>query len=262
VYDTEPGSEPQRAEPPIDVLVATFNSAATVEATLTAARKHLPIHRLIVVDRASTDGTPEISRRAGAEVYPDELGLGYARNRALQLADTDPVLFLDSDVIVTRPDFYARALESYQKPRTAAVVGMTVGHRFEYGLPLGLTLVGRAWALAAGIPDTVQSRETYFLQRAARRAGLRVRYVPDAMKHLGTYRSAPHWPEFQGAGIRSTSGLNPREPLYAFIVVLLIHMNSGRPRDLVYTPVFYAKLLRGFLQPDRWGRLDRRQIKA
>jgi hypothetical protein len=139
---------------------------------------------------------------------------------------------------------------------------MTVGHRFEYGLPLGLTLVGRAWALAARIPDTVQSRETYFLQRAARRAGLRVRYVPNAMEHLGTYRSAPHWPEFQGAAIRSTSGLDPREPLYAFIVVLLIHMNSGRPRDLVYTPVFYAKLLRGFLQPDRWGRLDRRQIKV
>jgi glycosyltransferase involved in cell wall biosynthesis len=255
-----PRSEP--TGPAIDVLVATFNSAATLDAALSAARKHLPIHRLIVIDRASTDGTQAIARGAGAEVYVDEIGIGYARNRALQLADTDPVLFLDSDVILTRPDFYARALEAYRVPRTAAVVGMTVGHRFEYGFPLGLTLVGRKWALAAGIPDEVQGRETYFLQRAVRRAGLKVRYVRDAMEHRGTFRSAPHWAEFQGAAIRSSSGMNFREPLYALVVTLLIHMNSGRPRDLVYTPIFYAKLLRGFLRPERWGRLDRRSIRA
>jgi glycosyltransferase involved in cell wall biosynthesis len=257
---THDEKRPPDSPPPIDVLVATFNSAPTLEAALAAARRLLPVHRLIVVDRASTDGTQEIARRAGAEVYGDEVGLGYARNYALRLATTDPVLFLDSDVIITRPDFYARAWEEFAIPRTAAVVGMTVGHRFPYGFPLGLTMVGRQWALEAGIPDSVQSRETYFLQRAARRAGLKVRYVPDAMDHRGTYRAAPSWPEFQGAAIRSTSGMNPREPVYAFVVILLMHMNSGRPRDLVYTPIFYAKLLRGFLQPERWGRMDRRQV--
>ncbi|MFZ0830703.1 MAG: glycosyltransferase [Thermoplasmata archaeon] len=248
--------------PPIDVLVATFNSAATLDAALEAARRHLPVHRIIVVDRSSTDGTPEIAHRWGAEVYPDEVGLGYARNRALQLADTDPVLFLDSDVIISRPDFYARAREAYQAPRTAAVVGMTAGHRFQYGFPLGLTMVGRRWALAAEIPDSVQSRETYYLQRAARQAGLRVRYVPEAMEHRGTYRSAPNWPEFQGAAIRTTSGVNPRELLYALLVIQLIHMNSGRPRDLFYTPIFFSKLVRGFLDPARWGRLDRRRVRV
>jgi glycosyltransferase involved in cell wall biosynthesis len=248
--------------PPIDVLVATFNSAATLEAALEAAQRYLPIHRIILVDRSSSDGTLEIAERWGAEIYVDEVGLGYARNRALQLADTDPVLFLDSDVIVTRPDFYARALEAYQTPRTVAVVGMTVGHRFQYGFPLGLTIVGRRWALAAQIPDAVQSRETYFLQKAARRAGLKVRYVPNAMEHRGTYRSAPNWPEFQGAAIRSTSGLNPRELLYAFLVIQLMHMNSGRVRNMVYTPIFYAKLIRGFLAPNHWGRLDRRRVQV
>jgi glycosyltransferase involved in cell wall biosynthesis len=252
--DTEPGG------PPIDVLVATFNSAATLGAALEAARKHLPVHRIIVLDRSSNDDTPAIAKRAGAEVYVDEIGLGYARNHALQLADTDPVLFLDSDVIVTRPDFYERALAAYQIPRTAAVVGMTVGHRFRYGFPLGLTLISRRWALAAGIPDTIEARATYYLQRAARKAGLKVRNIPEAMEHRGTYRSAPNWPEFQGVGIRSTSGLNPRELLYALLVIQLIHMNSGRPRDVLYTPIFFAKRVRGFLQPARWGRLDRRHV--
>jgi glycosyltransferase involved in cell wall biosynthesis len=248
--------------PSVDVLVATYNSAATLEQSLSSVRRFLPVQRIIVVDRSSTDGTPEIARRWGAEVHDDRTGLGYARNLALRLADTDPVIFVDSDVVLTRPDFYARALEQYSSPHTAAVVGMTVGHRFRYGFPLGLTLVGRQWALDAAIPDDVQARETYFLQRAARRAGLRVRYVPESMEHRGTYRKARHWPEFQGAGIRRSSGWNPRELVYSLVVIQLMHMNSGRVRDMAYTPVFYAKLVRGFLHPGRWSRLDRTTVTA
>lgn len=243
--------------PPVDVLVATYESAATLAETLAAVRHHLPVHHLIVVDRSSHDGSPEIARAAGAVVYDDPIGLGRARNLALERADTDPVLFVDSDVVIERPDFYARALEAYARPRTAAVVGMAMGHAFRYGLPLGLTLLGRRFALDARIPDEVQGRETYFLQRAVRREGLRVRYVLDAMRHHGTYRSAPHWPEFQGAAIRRTSGWNPRELTYAGLVVVLMHVNSGRVRNFVYSPVFFLKLLRGFLDPGRWARLDR-----
>jgi glycosyltransferase involved in cell wall biosynthesis len=243
--------------PPVDVLVATYESAATLGETLAAVRRRVPVHHLIVVDRSSRDGSPEIARAAGAAVYDDRTGLGRARNLALAAADTDPVLFVDSDVVVNRPDFYARALEEYDRPRTAAVVGMSKGHRFRYGLPLGLTLVGRQWVLEAGIPDDVQGRETYYLQRAVRRQGLRTRYVPEAMRHHGTYRSAPHWPEFQGAAIRRASGWNPREVAYAGVVVLLMHLNSGRVRNLAYSPIFYLKILRGFLDPGRWARLDR-----
>jgi glycosyltransferase involved in cell wall biosynthesis len=243
--------------PPIDVLVATYESAATLEEMLASVRRHIPVHHLIVVDRSSRDGSPEIARAAGGIVFDDRTGLGRARNVALSAADTDPVLFVDSDVVIERPDFYARSLEEYARPRTAAVVGMARGHRFRYGLPLGLTLVGRQWALAAGIPDDVQGRETYFLQRAVRRQGLQTRYVPDAMRHHGTFRSAPYWPEFQGAAIRRTSGWNPREVVYAGLVVLLMHLNSGRARNFAYSPVFYLKILRGFLDPGRWARLDR-----
>lgn len=245
------------ALPPIDVLVATYESGATLAEALAAARRHLPIHRLIVVDRVSEDATQRLAREAGAEVYEDRVGLGRARNLALEQATTDPVLFLDSDVVLTRPDFYARALAEYRRPRTAAVVGASLGHRFLYGLPLGLTLLGRRWALSAGIPEAAQGRETYYLQRAARRDGLKVRYVPDAMRHYGTFRSAPHWAEFQGAAIRRSSGLDPRELVYAAMVVVLMHLNSRRWRNVAYSPLFYAKLLRGFVRPSRWDHLVR-----
>jgi len=251
------GSGPSRELPPVDVLVATYESAGTLPETLTAVRSYVPVHHLIVVDRASRDGSAEIARGFGARVFDDRTGLGRARNLALAAADTDPVLFVDSDVVIERPDFYARALEAYALPRTAAVVGMSCGHRFQYGLPLGLTLTGRAWALAAGIPDDAQGRETYYLQRSARRQRLTTRYVPEAMRHHGTYRAAPHWPEFQGAAIRRASGWNPRELTYAAVVVVLMHLNSRRVRNVAYSPVFYLKLLRGFSDPARWARLDR-----
>jgi glycosyltransferase involved in cell wall biosynthesis len=266
--DRLPPAVPKRAERaagengaadlrPVDVLVATYESAGTLAETLAAARAHVPVHHLIVVDRSSRDGSAGIATAHGAMVFDDRTGLGRARNVALAAADTDPVLFVDSDVVIERPDFYARALEEYARPRTAAVVGMACGHRFRYGLPLGLTLIGRRWALAARIPDAAQGRETYYLQRAARQQSLATRYVPDAMRHHGTYRSAAHWPEFQGAAIRRSSGWNPRELAYAAVVVVLMHLNSGRPRNVAYSPVFYLKLLRGFSDPGRWSRLDR-----
>ena len=242
---------------PVDVLVATYESGSTLQEALDSARRFVPVHRINVVDRASRDATRSIAAAAGAEIYDDEVGLGRARNLALTTADTDPVLFLDSDVVITSADFYARARAEYARPHTAAVVGMSEGHRFQYGLPLGLTLIGRKWALGAGIPDAAQGRETYYLQRAARGAGMRVRYVPNAMRHYGTYRRSPYWPEFQGAAIRRSSGWEPRELLYAGLVVVLMHLNSRRVRNVAYSPVFYLKLLRGFLKPDRWARLDR-----
>jgi len=250
-------AETKSSAPPVDVLVATYNSAETLEETLASARQFLPVHCLIVVDRASTDGTVEIAHRFGARVLPDTVGLGYARNQALRTADTDPVLFLDSDVRIVRPEFYAEARAEFARPRTVAVVGMAVGHSFRYGLPLGLTLVGRQWSLRAGIPDRAQGRETYYLQREARRSRGVVRYVGDAMVHRGTYRRSPNWPEFQGASIRRSSGWNPREPAYAAVVVLLMHMNSKRPSYVLYSPIFYGKLIRGFLNPQRWGQLRR-----
>ncbi len=252
----EPAATPG-ALPRTDVLVATYESGATLERALASARRFLPVHRLIVVDRHSRDATREIARRAGAELHEEDLGLGAARNRALELADTDPVLFLDSDVEIVSPEFYSRALREYARPGTAAVVGMSVGHRYRYGLPLGLTVIGRNWSLAARIPDDAQGRETYYLQRAARAQGRVVRYVPDAMRHAGTFRGAPHWPEFQGAAIRRSSGWSPRELAYAAMVVLLMHMNSRKAGNVLYSPVFFLRLMRGFLAPARWGRLDR-----
>ncbi|HEV2449484.1 MAG TPA: glycosyltransferase family A protein [Thermoplasmata archaeon] len=246
-------------EAPVDVLVCTFNSAAHLTEVLEAARRCLPIHRLIVVDRHSTDRTVEIATSFGAEVHVEEVGLGYARRRAVELAETPQVLFLDSDVVIRRPDFLARARAQLARPGTAAVVGCAVGHPFLYGLPLSLTLFDRSWILRVRIPPGVQGRETYYIQRQVREEHRRVRYVPEAFEHFGTYRSSPHWPEWQGAWVRITGGVSVRELLYSGLVVALLLLNSRRLRNIAYAPVFYLKLVRGFMAPQRWREMDRRR---
>jgi glycosyltransferase involved in cell wall biosynthesis len=250
-------SEPADAPPQtVDVLVSTFNSARDLEECFRAARQYLPVHRLIVVDHHSTDGTREIVRRWGGQLHDEDVGLGYSRTLALSLAETPWVLFLDSDVIVRSPTFFAEASQLLRRPGTGAVVGMAVGHRFRYGLPLGLTLLPLAWARQVVIPPNISARETFYFQQALRRDHHKVAYVLDAMEHRSLYRG--HKPEWEGANTRLVAGWSLYQLAYALVVILLIHMNSGRPRNLAYTPIFYAKFLRGFLQPERWRILDRR----
>jgi glycosyltransferase involved in cell wall biosynthesis len=247
--------------PPIDVLVCTFNAGPQLAESLASARRYLPIARLILVDHHSDDETRGIATENGAEIHLEDKGLGYARTLALQLATTDHVVFLDADAILRRPDFYAAALREMAKPNVGAVVAGTVGHPFLYGLPMSLTLLPRKWALRVQVPDRVQGRETFYFQAALRRDRLRVAYVPDSIEHRSLYRRR-HWPEWQGAQIRRVAGWNPRELLYALVVTVLIHVNSRRARDAAYVPIFYLKILRGFLDPRRWGTVDRRRPEA
>ena len=61
------------------------------------------VDRMIVVDTGSQDGTREIARRAGAEVYDHtwKNDFAEARNYALSLSDADWNLILDADEYIT-----------------------------------------------------------------------------------------------------------------------------------------------------------------
>lgn len=253
-----PAGGPARptVDDPVDVLVSTFNSARYLEPCLAAARKYLPVDRLLIADHASTDGTLAIAESFGAEVQTEDRGLAHSRNLLLRAARTPFVVFLDSDVIIRRPDFWNEAVAHFERRRVGAVVGLSVGRRYLYGLPFGLTLLPREWARRVELPDDVQARETYFFQRAMRRDRRSVAYVLDAMEHRSQFRG--HKPEWEGAGTRRVAGFSPRELVYSFMVILMIHMNTRTARGMLYTPIFCAKFLRGYTDPKRWEYLDRR----
>lgn len=252
----DPRPDAPAADERVDVLVSTFNSDRYLEACLASAERYLPVHRILVADHSSDDGTLDIARAHGAEVRTEDRGLGYSRSLLLRAAQTRYIVFLDSDVIIRRPDFWTAAAAEFQHPRVGAVVGLSMGHRYRYGLPFGLTILPREWALTVTVPDDVQARETYYFQQAMRRDRRKVAYVLDAMDHRSQYRG--HKPEWEGAGVRRVAGLSPGELAYSFMVILLIHMKSRSLRSMLYTPIFCAKFLRGYTDPKGWGYLDRR----
>src|SRR6185369_8334423 len=78
------------------VMIAR-DEARCIERCLDSVRAH--VDEMLVLDTGSSDGTPEIARRAGARVasfaWCDDFAA--ARNAALALADADWSLVLDAD---------------------------------------------------------------------------------------------------------------------------------------------------------------------
>lgn len=90
----------------ITVVTPAYNRAHLIGRALDSVfAQQVPPAQVIVVDDASTDGTPEVVRQWAAEhrlpVTVDALssnhGPAFARNRGIELADTEFVAFLDSD---------------------------------------------------------------------------------------------------------------------------------------------------------------------
>lgn len=91
----------------LTVLIATFNGAGTLERTLPAFERLVPPPggwRMVVIDNASTDATPEVLARF-ADRLPltvkriEQQGKNLALNAGLELVVGDLVVFSDDDTI-------------------------------------------------------------------------------------------------------------------------------------------------------------------
>lgn len=84
---------------PVTVVIPAYNAADYLGVTLEALHgQTTPPQRVIVVDDGSIDGTIGVANSMGVEVVSQEQrGPGAARNRALEMADTEFVAFCDAD---------------------------------------------------------------------------------------------------------------------------------------------------------------------
>ncbi|MFO7691981.1 MAG: glycosyltransferase family 2 protein [Vicinamibacterales bacterium] len=104
----------------VTIIIVSFNTRAELEACLASMASAPPSapHRIIVVDNASSDGSPDAVRRNWPEVrlVASERNLGFAaaNNLAIREAATEFVLLLNSDTLVPAGsiDALVRALES------------------------------------------------------------------------------------------------------------------------------------------------------
>jgi glycosyltransferase involved in cell wall biosynthesis len=109
--------------PRIGVIIPARNEAAALPGVLHAI---LPrVAEVIVVDTASTDGTPDIARRLGARVVA-EPRRGYGRACLAGIAalspEVDTVLFMDADA-ADRPEDLGRLLAPIEAGEADLVIG-------------------------------------------------------------------------------------------------------------------------------------------
>ena len=93
----------------LSVVIATKDRAALLDGALASlrAQEGAPEYELIVVDNGSSDPTPAVARKHGAEyVFVAEPNRGKARNAGIARARGDAIAFVDDDVI-TPPHFLA-----------------------------------------------------------------------------------------------------------------------------------------------------------
>lgn len=209
-----------------------------------------PESKIVMIDQSSVDSSVEIARRLGIEVVSHSVGLGYARQLAFDLCETEYLAFVDSDEEIVQPRFFDFAIEALGNPRVGAVVGMSVGHRFVYGLPMGLLVLRTRDFQGGVIPSSINAREEFYVRRRLEREGLASVFVSGAMIHRSQYRKFK--PEWEGANTRIASGIDVGQLMFTAQVVLLQSLNSKSPKNIVYAPLFYLKFLRGFTHPQRW----------
>ena len=115
--------------PSILVLMAAVNEQAGIGPTLRDVKKHTRNSHIVVVDGYSSDKTPKIAAKLGAQVLCRECkGKGDAIAYAISniTGDYDYVIFIDADY--TYPaEFIPPMIETIQKKPS---VGMICGNRF------------------------------------------------------------------------------------------------------------------------------------
>lgn len=111
--------------PQISVVVATLNSARTLDVTLMSLRHQVGCEAVIqVVDSGSTDGTLEICQRWNVPTsYVPPGNMYRAINHGLRSCDTPWLMYINSDDYLY-PDSLARLLSAGENQGAAIVYGV------------------------------------------------------------------------------------------------------------------------------------------
>ena len=154
--------------PKASVVVVTFNNLALNRLCLESlyGRTDWPNFEVIVVDNASTDGTPEYLREAEAR-YPNlravcnetNRGFAAANNQGLTLATGDVLVLLNNDTVVTRGWLTALVRHLAADPTLGLIGPFTNAIANEAKIAVGYDSVEElpAWAASSCASTTARS---------------------------------------------------------------------------------------------------------
>lgn len=213
----------------ISVVVITKNEAHNLRACLESVSW---CDRAIIVDSGSTDGTVELARSMGADVFVTDSwpGFGPQKNFALSKADTEWVLSLDADERVTpelRADILA-AIDSaahsvYAMPRLSQFCGRFIRHAGWYPDPV-VRLFRRG---EARFSDDLVHEKLVFTGAAGMLAHPLLHYsyrdYSDVLRKIEAYSSAGARQAY-AAGKRATPGKALVHGVWAFMRTYVVRL--------------------------------------
>ena len=271
---------------PIDILMPTYNSVEHLDSVLDSLEKAVPNHRLIVVDHYSNDGTLEVLRRHGAEVYFDARSLGHARQLLFEKSTSRILLMLDSDVVIEEDGWFQKAVRllggpsQEGKPVGAVALLPSVNppvelekfKRFWWRLIPSLerefavthsTLVLRESVQGIRIPEELGAAEDVYIWLHIHKKGFVSRTLRVTGIHYFTL-SEKKGP-WMGANLRILQSLVGREALRfvlqnVFLYPFLALIAALFTRDfglLQYNIIRWRGYLIGYLLPARYWKMDR-----
>ena len=259
----------------IDVVVCTKNNADTIKHVLGRILKYVPVNKLIIIDGISKDGTLEIAKEFGAKIYSDQgKGLGYARNMALSIVETEIFAFIDADVLIPKDWFnlikhfkYERVavangfiMFGFNDPILKALSKYQLQNRRYKQINLGNALVRlKSVIKVGGIKRGLPSSEDSELHARLLKHGFKwvvdknvVAYHPRTLKeHLAHMR-------WWGIGDR-VAGSPPTSYLYAIVRSFGSGLNlalQAHPTLLILFPLFRLNRYLGYLEQAKMEKVE------
>ena len=278
--------QPEYSSERIDVLMATYDSARFLESALRSIEKAVPNHRLIVVDHHSNDGTLEILKVHGAEVYYDDTSLGHARQLLIEKSESQIVLMYDSDVVIEDEHWFVRAVRMLGSrseggevigavavlPRLNPPAELERFKRFWWRLLPSLerdffvthsTLFLRRSLKGIHIPEQLGAAEDIYVWMHLRKGGYVSRTITvDGIHHYTLSEKKPRW---MGANLRILQSIVGTEALrfvlqnvmlYPFLA-LIAAMFTWDFSVLRYNVTRWFGYLTGYMFPARYWQIDR-----
>lgn len=127
----------------IDVVITTHQGWEFTKQCLEHLREQTIPHTVIVSDSASTDGTPDNTRRLFPHVtlltHANDPGYAAATNHGVAAGSGDVIVLLNNDTFA-RPDFLERVVAAFEDERVGAVAPLTVRSDERTIDSVGLTL--------------------------------------------------------------------------------------------------------------------------
>lgn len=126
------------SKPTVSVVVPAYNCAQTIAQTIESLLKQTnPFSQIVIVDDGSTDDTAAVIKSFDSVkfIYQDNAGPACARNTGAKAANTEWVVFTDSDCIAHQ-DWCEKLSRGFSESKHGAVMG-------SYGIANSSSLLAR-----------------------------------------------------------------------------------------------------------------------